>query len=181
MAKTATTSTLPPELFALGREVFFEDARAVCEMLNFALTTRPLAHVSLACGDDLWGGAGTIQTLKIKFLSSAGWQERLRFRIKVPVETVEVRVSARCWVELTANTVQVRVTVGAAAAVTMTNFTLATNGAQHTNVITLAATGYQDVLVELNHSVGSCDSFLRAFSLEEVPLVASTLASPAND
>jgi len=179
MTKTSATSTLPPELFAFGREVLNEDAIKVCEMLNYALTTRPLAHVSLACGDDNWV-AGSLQTLRIRFNTASGWQEKLRFRIKIPAETIEVRAGARCFMPA-ANTGLVRVTVGAASAVTLTSFTNATNGTEHSTVITLVGSGYQEVLVEMNHSVGADLSYLRTFRLEEVPLVAASLLDPGDD
>lgn len=179
MTKTATLSAIDPNTFAVGKEIYSEDARAVMEMLNWAITTRPLPHVSLATGDDDWGSTGSLQTLRIQFGGTGiGWHECFRFRIRIASETTGIRVGARCFMAASQQG-QVRFTINSVTQ-TLTTFQNSTNGTEHTAVITGAGTGYQEVLVELNKTVGAGVGYLRCIRVEEEPLVVTALPDPAD-
>lgn len=123
MAKATTIATMSPLQLATLYGVFYEDALIVAEMLNWAFSLRPIVHVSMCTGDDAWGGGSELQTLRILFPTTSAWAERLRFRIEVPVETINVVIGARVFLSATGQQCQARFTVGAAAVSTLNTFT----------------------------------------------------------
>lgn len=180
MTKTATIATRSPSEYATGAEVFYEDARTVGEMINWTAGARPACHLSLATGDDGYAGGSELQTLKLRFSTSSGWQTRLAFRIVVSADTRSITVGVRC-VMSAAQTGQVRVTIGASAATTVGTFTSADNGTEKTATILTSSsgTGSCDVLIECNHTVGSAaDCYLRNVRVEDDAIAATDLPDP---
>jgi hypothetical protein len=180
MAKTTTLATMSPLEFTAGVPVYYEDAKAVLEMLNWAFSYRPETHFSLCTADANYGGASELQTLEVLFPNSSGWNHRLIAKIEVQADVQEIKVGARCWMD-TGQEGQVRFTVGAAAATTLTTFTNSTNGTEHTATIATSSTGTGaiDVIIEINHTVGTgATSYLRDVRCENVRVAAANLADP---
>lgn len=182
MSKASSVATISPLELGCPLGVFYEDWMDVCEMLNYVASYRPIVHVSQAVGPAGWA-TNAIQALAISFPTGSGWNERLRYRIIVPAETQNVIVGARCTFNGT-DQGQVRFTVGAAAASTLTTFTNATNAAEHTATIATSSsgTGEIEVIVEINHTTGSLSTnFLRNVRTEDERILAANLPDPLDE
>lgn len=181
MSKTAATCTLNPLGIGSPLGVFVEDFLLVLEMLIWAICFRPIVHVAMAVGPAGWA-TGTTSTLGITFPTASGFNERLRFMIVVPPETHDINVGARCFISATPTQQgQVRFTVGAAAAVTLTTFTNGNNGTeQNASIATSSSgTGEIEVIVEINHNLGSATgNFLRDVRVEDQVITPTDLPDP---
>lgn len=180
MAKVETIATVSPLQFGPLQAIFFEDARTVAEMQNWVASRRPIHFLGLATGPDAWGGASTVASLNITFPAATGWNERLRCRIVVPLETQTIQFGVRCTFTGT-DEGQVRITVGVAAAVTLATFTTANSGSEQTGSVATSAsgTGEIDVIIEINHTLGSLTTnFVRDVRVEEAINTVTSLADP---
>jgi len=181
MTKTQTPTMLVPESLAPLTEVFYEDALAVVEQLNWSAGKRPVVHASLAVGPAGWAGGPELGTINLKFPAGAGWQRCLIFKIDVKPETVAITVGAECFVS-GGQTCQLRVTIGASGATSIGSFTSVDVGTEKTCTIATSSSGTGDgliVLVERNHSAGTAtDCFVRNFRVEADPIAAADLPDP---
>ncbi len=183
MTKTATAATLDVLSFNALREVYEDDWQSVVEMMNYIVCQRQQMHVSLACGPDGWN-TNSKRTLGLSFPAASGWNERLRFRIVVPPETQNIRFGARCFFsgdETQAG--QIRVTCGAAGPSSFSTFDDDNNTAYDTLTFATSSTGTGelDVIVEINHTLGSAtDCYIRDFWCEEVVNTVTSLPDPAD-
>lgn len=179
MSKVATLATLSPRAFAPDVEVLEDDALVVLEMLNWAAAYRPVQHVSV-CAAVAGYSALSALALGIELPTTSGWVERLRFLITVDAEAQTIELGARMYLAA-ANTAQVRITVGGAAASTLTTFTNATNGTEHTATVATSSsgTGELEVIVELNHTTGSASGcYLRDLRIGEGEITPASLPDP---
>lgn len=178
MTRTATFSTMSPYAMGTGQGIYFEQARAVAEMANYAFQNTNDCHVSLCTGADDWNhDAGQeIATHAAAFSASSGWLEYYSFRIWIDVDVQDVSVTAKCFFE-SPDEGSVRFTVGGASAVTQ-SFTSASLLEQTDTIATSSTgTGWQTVLIEMNHTTGSQgDQTLDDFRVENV--AAATLPAP---
>lgn len=183
MTKTSTVCTKSPDQFTAGYGVFEDDAQAVAEMLNWSVGERPVVHASMGCGPVNFAGGTEPMLGNAKFNTASGWNRRFIFKIVVAPEVKAIIVGARCFMSGTglAQQGQVRFTVGAAPATTLTTFTDLTNGSEHKASIATSSSGTGEliVVIEINHTVGSAnDCFLRNYRTENDRIAATDLPDP---
>lgn len=182
MAKTATIATASPLVYATGRDVLVEEAQLVGEMANWAACQRPVVHLSYATGPDAWDTSNAVRTIDLSLGASSGWTTRIRTRIYIAPETVAVLAGARCYCPAS-NECQVRITIGGAAAATLTTFTSSTNSTEHTTSIATSSTGtgWQEVTIETNHSTGSSTAlYVRSLRIEDAIITVTALPDPSD-
>lgn len=182
MAKTSALSTLSPLQIVAAYDVYFEDALEVLEMLHWSLCERAIVHFSACLGPDGFAGGVEKQAgARIVFPTTSGFATRLRWKIEVKPETVTVRVGVRCTFAAL-NGGDVRVTVGAAAAQTL-SFTSAGNATEQPLSFATSSTGTGtiEVVLEINHTTGSnAACFVRDVRIDEARLVVTALADPSD-
>ena len=184
MPKRSTIATMNPNQLVSAYGVYLEDARIVSEMQNWASAQRPVCHVAMSVGPATWAGGSELSTLGISFPAGSGFNERLRFRIEVAPEVQVISFGARAFMAAAGQEGQVRFTIGAAAAVTLTTFTSGTNGTEHTGTVATSSsgTGTLEVIIEINHSLGALTSnFLRDIRVEDAVIAEADLPDPADD
>lgn len=186
MAKEAATATINPLELGHPLGVFYEDFLKVLKQLNWSGCFRPTTHFNMAVGPDEWAGGDEIQTLNIEFQTSTGaFEARFRTKIRVAPEVQEIIFGARCQMGA-GNSGNVRVTIGAASPQTLTLFTSATNGDEHTATFDTGDTGTGDLvlLVELERvlvGIAPATAFLRDVACENLAIAATDLPNPPDE
>jgi hypothetical protein len=179
--KSATeTEAIALEVFRPEGEVFGEDLQLVHEFQNYAFEQTPSMHLST----DFRGvGAGAVG--RVEFATGSSWIERRRTRIRIAAEVVNLELGAMA--DFAAGQEgQVRITVGAAAAVTLPTFDNTNSGAtpveQTATVATSSSgTGKVDVIVEIKHSLGSATgNYLVTLRINDEIILAANLPDPSD-
>lgn len=179
MAKTQTSSTLSPYRFSTGNGIYFEDARAVVEMMNHAFGHNPALHGSMATGVDAWGGAGSIAPHGIELPTTSGYNIFYRGRIWVDPDVDNLVCEAEMTLT-TGNEATVRFTVGSSS-VTLTTFNVGTDRNSSTIATSATGTGWLAVDIGINHSLGSdTGQTLNDWTMEDDE-ITSGLPDPPNE
>ena len=182
MGKKSGSATLSPYSLATGQGVYADDAVIVCEMLNYALAYTPASHVSLCSGGDGWGTTGSeLRTHNILFSGTTGYEEKYNFWMYIDPDVQTILVGAVCQVA-TANTTNVRFTIGSASAVVLTHAAADSNTEKTTTVLTSSSgTGWQECLVEIEHATGVDACSLREWRVEDSPIEDADLPGPVSE
>lgn len=179
MAKTQSIITRAAVSVAIGTPVDFEAARDAIRQLNWSFGRRPRVHFALTVAPANWA-TGAMNTLQLTFPSSnTGYQRRLRTRIKMLPDTVNVTVGVR-WSFTGGDTGNVRVTVGGASTVFSAN--AGNSGVEQT--ATLAAgtigSGWVTATIEVQRLLGSAAASLYNCRVQDQS-ITSSLFDPGND
>lgn len=166
---------------ATGQSITAEDARAVCEMLNYAYGYEPEVYLNLVVSVPAWGSSlQEIATHSIGFqaASGGGYSQRFRFYVWIDPDVVTINVGATC-AFAAANTGRIRFTIGAANVVV--NFTSLTVTEQTGSIATSSTgTGWKLVTIEVDHQTGASGNQVLDLRIEGAR-VTSSLPSPVSE
>lgn len=179
MAKTQAIITRAAVSIAIGTPVDFEAARDAIRQLNWSFGRRPRVHFALTVAPANWAG-GAMNTLQLTFPSSnTGYQRRLRTRVKIPQDTINVTVGVR-WLLTGTDTGNVRVTVGGANTVFAAN--AGNSGAEQTASLSAGTIGFGWVTatIEVQRLLGSAAASLYNCRVQDQS-ITSSLFDPGND
>lgn len=158
MAKTQTSSTLPPEVYSVSQGILDRPVRAVVEMHNLAWG---LGCAQVICGQRSGffdaSGFTSLGPHEITFQAGSGYSTRYRGQVWIDPDIATLNVYATATMPAS-NTGRVRITIGGAQVVLTTHTAGATTTSTGTLATSSTGTGLVDFQLELDHQTGSSTS-----------------------
>lgn len=183
MAVIANPSTLNPWRIAVGVPITDEDQQEAEELLNHAAGEGiATTHASCVTGASGWGTSGNeVVAHGVTFPTGGGFTPRYEFRIWVDDDAQEIDARTVCDMPV-GNTGDVRVTIGAAAAVVNSHAAAVTSTQDSTVATSSSGTGELAVTVEIDHTLGSAaDCELRRMRVRNATIAAANLPAPVDE
>ena len=154
MARTSTSTTLPPGTFSTGNFIREEDVQSAQELMNYAFANSRHQYLFVISGDTGWGLSGNeAATHALVIPTTSGATIMYRWQMRVEVDETDILIGAIMTCPAS-NTVVVTFDIGADTTA-LTSFTSGTNSQESTVLTSSSGTGLLTCTLTVNHTVGS--------------------------